>query len=262
MVELPADRFVLSRQGWVQFGSAVMLAGLCYGVWLLADAPGDARISQSMGVFFLALLAAYMAVSVRWSRQHPHGKPLITPDDVAAAADKMGVAPEAAKDMPHHAVGGLIAFILVGLVVVIISSHVVICTVSELAEQAGIDVMVISATLVAFGTSLPELMVGITSIRKGHPELLVGNVIGADVLNVLFVIGASALAKPLPIIAPAANVPEVFLYLHLPAMLVVLLLFRVYIFKAVKIGRFSKWMGWPMVGLYGAYLVANYWVSQ
>ena len=102
---------------------------------------------------------------------------------------------------------------------------------------------------------------GITAIRKGHPELLVGNVIGADILNVLFVIGAAALAAPLPIIEPGTNQPYIFLWLHLPTMLIMLTLFRVYISRATHKGNFSRWMGAPLVVMYVAYTVIGYVVS-
>ena len=65
-----------------------------------------------------------------------------------------------------------------------------------MAERIGVPKHIISATLVAFGTSLPELVTAITAVRRGHGELAVGNIIGADILNVLFVAGVSASATP------------------------------------------------------------------
>ena len=82
--------------------------------------------------------------------------------------------------------------------------------------------------------------------------------IGADILNVLFVIGAAALAKPLPITEPGSMI---FLWLHLPTMLVMLTLFRGYIFQASRAGNFSRWMGVPLVVMYVAYTVIGYAAS-
>jgi len=108
----------------------------------------------------------------------------------------------------------------------------------------------------------PELVVGITAIRKGHPELLVGNVIGADILNVLFVIGFSALAAALPILdfgtpQEPARYPAVFLQLQLPTMLLMLVFVRLCIFKAVRTERFDRWMGVPLVLMYVAFVVVS-----
>ena len=242
---LPVDRFILRRQGWVQFGAGSLLFLLCYGALFL---HGDAAaLGRPVGALLLLLLAAYLFVSVRWSRIHPH-------QDLRAATP----IPEGDR----IATAGRLILGLVGLVIVIFSSRVLICAVTVLAERWGVPQVVIAATLVAIGTSLPELMVALTSIAKGHVDLLVGNVIGADVLNVLFVVGASAAAAPLPIVDPGAAIPRIFLYLHLPTMMVVLLLFRVYIRAASPRGRFRRWYGLPLVVLYVSYVVAQYALSR
>jgi cation:H+ antiporter len=150
---------------------------------------------------------------------------------------------------------------LIGLVLVIFASRILICAVTEIALRWGVPQVVIAATLVAIGTSLPELVVGITSVVKGHRELLVGNVIGADVLNVLFVIGASATAARLPIVELGAQVPRIFLYLHLPAMVFILALFRLYIFFAVRRGAFRRWFGVPLVAIYVIYVITQFVLS-
>jgi len=95
-----------------------------------------------------------------------------------------------------------------------------------------------------------------TAIYRGHPALLVGNVNGADILNVLFVVGASAAATPLRIVDETARIPEIFLVLHLPAMLIMLSLFLVYIIAAIRTGSFRRWYGVPLLLLYAAYVAA------
>ncbi len=240
IARLPADRFVLNRQGWVQFGAALILAGLCYGAFL---SHGDAAtLGRGVGVLLLGLLVAYMVISVRWSREHPASGAAEVPRTV-------------------HRGSELAAFIAIGLLLVIASSRVLVCSVSVVALRWGVPQVVIAATLVALGTSLPELVVGITSIVKGHKELLVGNVIGADVLNIFFVIGASAAAASLPIVEEGSTVPRIFLYLHLPTMIVVLLLFRGFIFSACRHGYFRRWFGIPLVLIYAAYIVAQFALS-
>ena len=148
-----------------------------------------------------------------------------------------------------------------GLVLVVLSSQIVVNAVTALATLWGVPQVVIASTIVALGTSLPELVVGISSIRKGHPELLVGNVIGADILNVLFVVGASAAARPLPIIDQTAEIHNIFLYLHLPTMLLILLMLRLFTFSATKRGVFQRWQGVPLIGIYVAFVVLQYALS-
>ena len=238
---LPADRFVLRRQGWVKIATGLILAAGCYGLWALQG--NAAAIQQPAGFVLLLLLAAYLYVSVTWARQHP---------EPYASAETTEPASGPSHERSTAVLTGLMAG---GLLLVVLSSRFLIGSASELAVRWGLSQVVIAATLVAVGTSLPELVVGMTAIIRGHKELLVGNVIGADILNVLFVIGASAAATDLPIIDPAARIPQIFLYLHLPFMIAMMLLFLGYILVAVRTGHFRRWMGVPLLVLYALYIV-------
>ena len=244
---LPADRFVLQRQGWTQFGSGMLLAALCYGAFAVM---GDrATLGRWVGILLLVLLAGYLTISVRWSKRHPEGEPFQIHDDVDA------------ERRAHFSAVRMGALIVVGLALVLLSSKVVIGSVTELAETHWhVPKVVIAGTLVALGTSLPELVIGMASILKGHKELLVGNVIGADILNVLFVIGASAAAAPLTIVEHGATIPRIALYVHLPAMIVVLVLFRIFIASATRRGHFQRWQGMPLLVLYVLYVFLQYWI--
>lgn len=253
LVVLPADKFVLTRQGWAQFGSAVLLAALCYGSYVIS--PEDAVLSRWAGVLLCVLLVGYMWISVHWSRQHPENEPFTQHDDMAGTPMTASVE----VDAKNHAAWRLISTGVIGLIVVLLASRVMVCTMDEVATQLGVPEIVIAATLVALGTSLPELVVGMASIYKGHRELLVGNVIGADVLNVLFVVGAASAFSPeaLPLVdTTAGGEPSyVLLTILLPVMLITLLLFRVLIFKASAQGHFSRWMGIPLLLMYAAFVL-------
>lgn len=248
MVVLPADRFVLNRQGWVQFGVGVMLAALCYGTWRIVG--DDASLSRPVGLALVAMLVAYMFLSVRWGRQHRKNALNDAENDQAVPTKHVS-----------DALIKLLGLFLVGLAMVIVFSDVMVKSAAELATQWKVPEVVIASTIIALGTSLPELVVGMTSIRRGHPELLVGNVIGADILNVLFVIGASATAAPLCVVDSAASIPRIFLYLQLPTMLLILVLFRLAIFSAMRKGKFTRWHGAPMLAVYIGFLVLNYFLG-
>ncbi len=243
---LPADRFVLTRQGWLKIATGTLLAALCYGAWIISGPA--AQLDTGVGLLLLLCLAAYLYVSVKWSRQHPQGEQFVVVEADGKVDQDAVSAVIADGDLGERSTWVLSIMIPIGLAVVVFSSRFVIASVTELAERWHVPNDVVAVTLVAFGTSLPELVVGMTAIYKGHKELLVGNVIGADILNVLFVIGASAVAAPLLI------VPN-FLYLHLPAMMVMMMLFLAYILFAVRSGHFRRWFGVPLLGLYGAYVV-------
>jgi cation:H+ antiporter len=137
-----------------------------------------------------------------------------------------------------------------GLLMVLIGARILVPSASEIAVRFGVPDDVIAATMVAFGTSLPELMTAIAAVRKGHPEITVGNIVGADVLNVLFVIGAAAAAVPLAI-------PENFYYFHFPAMLFILFSFRLFI-SMNGAGVFYRWQGYWLLGVYLVYVILQY----
>jgi cation:H+ antiporter len=140
--------------------------------------------------------------------------------------------------------------IIGGLILVVGGARVLVPSASQIAWRVGVPDDVIAATLVAFGTSLPELMTAITAVRKGHPEITVGNIVGADVLNCLFVIGAAAAARPLAI-------PPNFFYFHFPAMLIILYSFRVFI-SMNKEGNFRRWQGVWLLSVYLVYVFLQY----
>lgn len=144
--------------------------------------------------------------------------------------------------------------LVIGIALVIVSSKVLIPSVEIAAIRIGIPQSVIAATLVAFGTSLPELVTAITAVRKGHGELAVGNIIGADILNVLFVIGSAA-----AVTKEGLLVPTNFYKLQIPTMLIVLVAFH--IFAKNKDEVITKTEGAFLSGMYFVYLILNYvWI--
>jgi cation:H+ antiporter len=231
LTQLPKDRFILRRHGWMQLGSGVLLTLLAVGHWLQAGTIDNVLMGRPTGVLLLVLLGVYLYLSVRWSRQ----KPELIPDEVkeAEAVVKVKAAGKVGATTMR-----LLAVLILGLGMVVLGSELLIGSMKVIAENHGVPRAVIAVTLVAFGTSLPELVTAITSVVKGHAELLVGNVIGADILNVLFVIGASATAVPL-------QVDPIFFTFLLPAMLVVLVMLRVFIFLPGD--RFRRWQGIPLL---------------
>jgi cation:H+ antiporter len=87
----------------------------------------------------------------------------------------------------------------VGLGMVTAGAHLTLDAAIDLAQTLRVSEVLISLTLVAVGTSLPELATGIVAMRRGEPELVVGSVLGSNIFNLLFVLGATALIRPIPI---------------------------------------------------------------
>ena len=235
LVRLPMDRFVLNRHGWLQFGAALLLVAVAGTSALAAGSLEAATIPRLAGVGFVLLLVGYMVLSVHWARQHP--KAVALPDEPM---------PRPRRRTFRSAVRSL-AVAFAGLALVAAASQVLVGSVSRLCARYGVPPDVLAVIVVAFGTSLPELVTAIASILKGHPEVLVGNVIGADVLNVLFVVGLSATARPLAV-AP------LFFWLHFPVMVAAVGLLRIYVWTGGR--RFSRWHALPLLALFAGYYAA------
>jgi len=237
---LPLDRKIVNRQGWVQFGSGILLVLAClpWGSLGMAFVDGG-RLPRWIGFLFLVLLVGYLVKSVHWARTQN-----LSSTEVSSVVEPQEEA--VAISIP------LVAVKLVGAVVLVVgSSWVLIPAVSEAATRLQVPESIIAATLVAFGTSLPELVTAVTAAYQGHGELAVGNVVGADILNVLFVAGAAAAVTP-----GGLQAPSHFFTLYFPSMLLVLVVFRVGIWLSGD--RLKRPFGVVLLGTYIVVSVLSY----
>lgn len=235
-----------NRQGWVQLGSAMLLVLFCVA-WndplghYTKGLPGT--FPQWGGFVFLVLLAVYLWLSVKWSASSTDSGEPSAPEGSDSAPD------EDESEEDGSTVVTLMKLVL-SVAGVVLSANVVIPAVKILAERAKVPESVIAATMVAFGTSLPELITAISAARRGHGDLAIGNIIGADVLNALFVAGASA-----AVTAQGLTADPVFFKLQFPAMLIVLIVFRIGILTSK--GTLGRGFGWVLLGTYAVYLGLN-----
>lgn len=226
---LPIDRRVVGKQGNIQLVSALLLTIVSLPILFKGS---EGRVTQWMGFIFIALLLLYIIGTISSSKTS-------NKEDVPASDSK-----------DDSLILQIIKLIL-GVGLVVLSSKILIPSVEMTAIRIGIPQSIIAATLVALGTSLPELVTSITAVRKGHGELAVGNVIGANILNILFVIGSSA-----AVTKGGLLVPTIFYKLQIPTMIVVLVLFH--IFSRNKKGIMTKLQGSVFLGTYVGYLILNY----
>ena len=136
----------------------------------------------------------------------------------------------------------LIAFTVVGLIVILVSSDYAVDAATALAKIFNISDRVIGLTIVALGTSLPELVTSATAALRGNADLAVGNVIGSCIFNILFVLGSSAL------IMPIECAPNFLSDAYVAVLATVLLLFFGYTQRKIQ-----RWEGWLLLTCYAAY---------
>ena len=95
---------------------------------------------------------------------------------------------EELDELPDMTTMQAIAWLMIGLIVLLVSAQVLVYAATEIAVALGVSEMIIGLTIVAVGTSLPELAATIGSAVKGHPDIAIGNVVGSNILNILAVL--------------------------------------------------------------------------
>ena len=123
-------------------------------------------------------------------------------------------------------------FILGGLGAIVLGSKLAVMGASNLAKVFGVSDRLIGLTIVALGTSLPELITSITAARKGNADIAIGNIVGSNIFNILFILGMTSVLIDLPFGARGAN----FLIDGIIALIVAVLLL-VLVFREKKLGR-------------------------
>jgi len=251
---IPIDKNLIKRQGLVKIGSIILFLIVTFP---LMGISAGGSVSRIWGVIFLVLLTIYMVFSVKWAKggpkpvKHANYEKSVTKgymdvsNDVYTSEIDIEV-PDTDKSVP-------IVFLklILGIAIVVASSKILIQSVEITAMRIGIPESIIAATLVAFGTSLPELMMAINSVRRGHGELALGNVIGANILNILFVVGAAAAVSK-----GGLEVPINYYFLQFPALLIMGILFLV--FTTRKKGYLTKIQGVIFIGTYVIYTILNF----
>ena len=140
--------------------------------------------------------------------------------------------------------------VILGLTLLVASSHFLVWGAVDFARAIGVSELLIGVTIVAAGTSLPELASAIASAKKGKHEFVLGNIIGSNVFNALIVVGASGL------IAPFGNIPSGILYRDVPAMLILTLLIGIFglnLKKPSATGEIGRFAGLIWILAYVAY---------
>lgn len=235
---LPFDRTLASRLCNVQLGAGILMVAVCLPWSSPASAFSDGGVlPQLTGVVFVVLLALYIWQSIRWAGS--------TPSDAETIVEADGA---------QTGTFGTLLKLIGAIAIIVVSAQILIPAVSILAERIGVPKHIISATLVAFGTSVPELVTAIAAVRRRHGELVVGNVIGADILNVLFVAGVSASVTPGGLQADG----QFFQFLF-PAMLFVLIVFRFGIHLSV--GSLKRPLGVVLVSAWLFVTILSYVLS-
>jgi len=187
------------------------------------------------GIVLLAALGAILARQIAQALSHRNGNGAATKDD---DEDLEGADPQ----MPW---GKIILFLIVGLIGLPFGADFLVDGATNIARAAGISEAVIGLTLVAVGTSLPELATSVNAAFKGRADVALGNVIGSNIFNLLAIIGIASFVGPLPV-PPEMKRLDLWVMLGASALIAPFLFAR---------RPFSRRAGFAFVAIYAIYLV-------
>ncbi len=215
-------------------------------IFYAAIAYTTGYFSRWVGFALLALFVAYMVANVLQMKNTPD-----SPDDDPQPTE------QETEGKQQNSVGKDVLLLVVGAVLIAIGARLLVDNGTLIAEALGVPESVIALTFVALGTSLPELVTAITSLVKGHGSLSLGNVIGANVLNLVLVSGASVALAPfaVPTSATIAGMNS-SLVLEIPVMFLVMLLLTVP--PLARKGKLSRWQGITLLCIYAAFCVIQF----
>ena len=189
---------------------------------LLALVAMGGRVAGWHGLLFLALLAAYL---------------------VYGAIRGRAQGAEDADSGSSMALWQMLGFIAAGLAALVFGADFLVDGATSLARGMGISDAVIGLTVVAVGTSLPELATSVVAAFKRQPEIAVGNVVGSNIFNILGILGLTAAITPVPV------APQMAAF-DIPVMVVVSLAIAVLL---TVLRRVPQWAGLGLLAAYGWY---------
>ena len=209
------------------FAAAAIYTGIAYTTGSFA---------RWNGILLLVLFAAYMIVNILQMKRNPEA--------VEAEGE------EEAESKPK-ALWQELLLLVVGAAVIAVGARLLVDNGTILAKALGVPDSVIGLTMVALGTSLPELITAITSLIKGHSALSLGNVIGANFFNLALVSGTAITISPFAI--PSEKMlggMNASFVVDIPVMLLVMLLLCV---PALKKEKLYRWQGVALLCIYAAF---------
>ncbi|MBR2557943.1 MAG: calcium/sodium antiporter [Methanobrevibacter sp.] len=152
----------------------LVLITIIFGVFILIGSD----ISNIEGIILLIILIGYIVYLIRDTKSSKGA------NDV---------------EKPKLTLPKSIIYILIGIAGIVIGGDLVVDSASDIAIALGMSETLVGLTIVAIGTSLPELVTSLTALKKGENQLIIGNVIGSNIFNILFVLGASSAISAIPL---------------------------------------------------------------
>lgn len=225
---IPVQKHLLSQEAVVLL-LITAAAGLCLS---------DGFLSRGESLLLGSLIFPLVFIAIKYKKSHS------SPEEIAAG-----------EEIPDITMGAALLWFVVGLAILLASAEVTVWSAKTIAQSMGISELVIGLTVVAIGTSLPELAASAVSALRGHHDIAIGNVFGSNLFNIMLVMTSAGA------ISPIALSPEVFSRDYLSLCVMTLLLVAMVAWalhrgtRTVRTARLSRRFGFILVSGYGLYYV-------
>ena len=208
----------------------------------------DGRISTLDGVALLVLLLLYLVAILTYARrQQAEGKDLEIVVEGVDDDDAGSRLMQTLRATKRRSVITDLVFVLVGVGLLVGGAQMLVAGATDIATALGISELIVGLTIVAIGTSLPELATSVIAALRGERDMAVGNLVGSNIFNIGAVLGVTAVVSPAGI-----GVDRAAIVFDMPVMVAAALVLLPLAFTGQLIAR---WEGILLVGLYVAYVV-------
>ena len=195
-----------------------------------------APVGRPIGLLFVLLLVSYVTLSLRSIRRSGGA-------EVQREFDAAVPAATASRGRDIGLVAG-------GLCLLVLGANLLVSSALTIARELGVGEALVGLTIVAAGTSLPELATTIVATARGHADLAIGNIVGSNIFNILGILGAAAVVAPLD--APGVGALDRW----------VMVAFAVVLIPLLRSGRVvGRWEGAVLLGAYAAYIYLR-WLGR
>ena len=224
ILPLTVEKSMIKRDYPLSIGAAAILGVLSIDIF---NKSREMKISRLDGIILLVCFAFFMYMTIHEALKHRKEKEY--EEEVQNMSFPMGKS---------------ILICLLGLAGIVIGGDMSVDGAKEIARFFGLSEAIIGLTIVALGTSLPELATSIVAAKKGESDIAIGNVIGSNIFNIFLILGVSGAILPM-------QVSDMYIY----DMGILLLISVLAFIPIIKTRKVARWQGIIMVLVYVAYTV-------
>lgn len=222
-------------------------------IFYVSTAYFGGTFTRIHGIILLLIFVIYIICTIIMTKKDIQTEKIVEKEEITTIEQNRQE--ESTEEKTNRLVKDII-FLILGAVCIAFGARLLVDNGTILARELGVPESVIALTFVALGTSLPELVTAITSLVKGHSSLSFGNIIGANMFNLVFVSGISITLMPfnVPTSQTIAGM-NASLILDIPLMLIVMLILTI---PALIRGKLSRFQGILLLILYAAFCVVQF----